>query len=304
MADWYERLFAKAAGLEPLVTAVVHPVGEASIKGAIDACEAKMIIPYFVGPADRMLAAAKRINIDLSKYKIINTKHSGESAEVAAELARTAEVEALMKGKIHTDELMHVLVARNSGLRTARRMSHVFVIEVPYYKKPLFITDAAINIFPDLAAKKDIVQNAIDLFIALGFGTPKVAILSATENVNAAIPSTLDATALCKMSDRGQITGGIIDGPLAYDLAVSEDSARIKGIKSEVAGDADILVAPEIESGNMLYKQLAFLAKAESAGIVLGATVPIILASRSSEVESQKASCAMALLCARRKKLV
>lgn len=304
MSDWYESLFAKTVGLEPLVTAVVHPVGEASIKGAVDAAEAKMIIPYFVGPEDRILAAAKRANIDLSKYKIINTRHSGESAEVSAALARSSEVEALMKGKIHTDELMHVLVSKSSGLRTARRMSHVFVVEVPYYKKPLFITDAAINISPDLEAKKDIVQNAIDLFIALGFGTPKVAILSATENVNAAIPSTLDATALCKMSDRGQIIGGIIDGPLAYDLAVSEESARIKGIKSEVAGDADILVAPEIESGNMLYKQLAFLAKAESAGIVLGATIPIILASRSSEAESQKASCAMALLCARQKKLV
>lgn len=302
--DWYESLFTKTIGLEPLVTAVVHPVGEASIKGAIDAAQANMIIPYFVGPEERIRAAAKRANIDISNYKVINTQHSGESAEVAVELARTAKVEALMKGKIHTDELMHVVVARNSGLRTARRMSHVFVVEVPYYKKPLFITDAAINIFPDLNVKRDIVQNAIDLFATLGLGVPKVAILSATENVNAAIPSTLDATALCKMSDRGQITGGILDGPLAYDLAVSAESARIKGIKSAVAGDADILVAPDIESGNMLYKQLAFLAKAESAGIVLGATVPIILASRSSEAESQKASCAMALLCSRRKKLV
>jgi len=304
MSDWYEKLFAKTVGLEPLVTAVVHPVGQASIISAVEAAEANIIVPYFVGPKDRILEAAKKCNIDLSKYEIINTRHSGESVEVSVNLIKSAKAEALMKGKIHTDELMHTLVLKESGLRTSRRMSHVFVIEVPYYKKPLFITDAAINIFPDLNAKKDIVQNAIDLFTALGFGIPKVAILSATENVNSAIPSTLDATALCKMSDREQITGGILDGPLAYDLAVSEESARIKGIKSQVAGDADILVAPDIESGNMLYKQLAFLANAESAGIVLGATIPIILASRGSEPESQKASCAIALLYARQKKLV
>lgn len=303
MADWYTSLFSRVVGLEPLVTAVVHPVGEESILGAVGAATANIITPVFVGPEQRILAAAKSCNVDLSNYKIINTAHSQESVEVAARLATTSQVEALMKGKIHTDELMGILVAKQTGLRTARRMSHVFVVEAPYYSKPLFITDAAINIFPDLAAKTDIVQNAIDLFIALGFGTPKVAILSATESVNSSIPSTLDATALCKMSDREQITGGILDGPLSYDLAVSAEVARIKGIKSLVAGDADILVAPDIESGNMLYKQIALFATTESAGIVLGAKIPIILASRGSDPETQKASCAMALLYARHRAL-
>ncbi len=303
MADWYTNLFSRVVGIEPLTTAVVHPVGEESILGAMEAAIANIIIPYFVGPKERILTAAKNCNVDLSNYNIINTSHSQESVEVAAKLATTSQVEALMKGKIHTDELMSILVAKETGLRTARRMSHVFVVEVPYYSKPLFITDAAINIFPDLSAKKDIVQNAIDLFIALGLGTPKVAILSATESVNSAIPSTLDATALCKMSDREQITGGILDGPLSYDLAVSSRAAIIKGIKSSVAGNADILVAPDIESGNMLYKQIALLSQTESAGIVLGAKIPIILASRSSDPETQKASCAMALLYARHKAL-
>lgn len=303
MLDWYNKLFARIIGLEPLVTAIVHPVGEESILGAVQAAEANIIIPYFIGPKDRILAAAKKCNIDLSKYQIINTTHSQESVEVATKMATTSQVEALMKGMIHTDELMSIIVAKKTGLRTARRMSHVFALEVAYYNKPLFITDAAVNIFPDLAAKKDIVQNAIDLFIALGFGTPKVAILSATESVNSSIPSTLDATALCKMSDREQITGGILDGPLSYDLAVSAEVARIKGIKSLVAGDADILVAPDIESGNMLYKQISLLARTESAGIVLGAKVPIILASRGSDADTQKASCAMALLCARHRTL-
>ncbi len=303
MFDWYDKLYARAAGLEPLRTAVIHPVGEEAVLGAVQAAESNIIIPYFIGPEERILSVAKRCNVDLSKYKIINTTHSQQSVEVAAKLANTSQVEALMKGKIHTDELMGILVSKESGLRTARRMSHVFIVEVAYYSKPLFITDAAINIFPDLACKKDIVQNAIDLFIALGFGTPKVAILSATESVISSMPSTLDATALCKMSDREQITGGILDGPLSYDLAVSPEVAKIKGIKSLVAGDADILVAPDIESGNMLYKQIALLAKTESAGIVLGAKIPIILASRGSDAETQKASCAIALLYARHRKL-
>jgi len=303
MMDWYGKLFARTAGLEPLLTAVIHPVGEEAILGAVQAANAKIIIPCFVGPKDRILTAAKKCNVDLSKYQIINTTHSQESVEVAAKLAIAVEVEALMKGKIHTDELMGILVAKATGLRTARRMTHVFVVEVPYYNKPLFITDAAVNIFPDLETKKDIIQNAIDLFIALGFGTPKIAILAATENVMESMPSTLDATALCKMSDREQITGGILDGPLSYDLAVSPEIVRIKGIKSQVAGDADILVTPDIESGNMLYKQISLLAKTESAGIVLGAKVPIILASRGSDAETQKASCAMALLCARHRTL-
>lgn len=302
--DWYDQLLEKAKGLEPLVTAIVHPVDAPSILGAISAAEANLIHPIFVGPEERIRNAAQNCGAELSNYKIINTKHSEQSVEVAIELIKTTKVEALMKGAIHTEELMGIVVKKESGLRTSRRMSHVFVVEVPYYHKPLFITDAAVNIFPNLNDKKDIVQNAIDLFIALGFGTPKVAILSATESVNSSIPSTLDATALCKMSDRGQITGGIIDGPLSYDLAISAESCKIKALKSDVAGDVDILVAPDLESGNMLYKQMAFLGKAESAGIVLGATVPIILTSRSDDRESRKASCAMALIYLRQKKVL
>lgn len=304
MTDWYQKLYAEVNGLEPLITAIVHPVSQTSILGVQKAAAAKIIIPILVGPKERIKKAAEECNVDISDYEIINTTHSQESAEIAAQMASSAKVDALMKGEIHTDELMHIMVKKESGLRTSRRMSHVFVLEVPYYHKPLFISDAAVNIFPDLAVKKDIVQNAIDLFIALGFGTPKVGIISATEEVNSAIPSTLDATALCKMSDREQIKGGIVDGPLAFDLAISKESAQLKHIKSEVAGDADIIITPDIESGNMLYKQLAFLAKAESAGIVLGAKVPIILTSRSSDPESRKASCAMALLYVRRKKIL
>ena len=300
--NWYKQLYRKTVGLEPLVTAIVHPVGEESILGAVAAAKAKIIEPVFVGPEARIVKAAKKCGVDISKYLIINVKHSGESAERAVQLAQEAQIEALMKGEIHTDELMHVVVKKEAGLRTARRMSHVFVLEIPGYPRPIFLTDAAINIFPDLACKKDIVQNAIDLFTCLGYGTPRVALISATEEVTQAIPSTLDATALCKMSDRGQIKGGILDGPLALDLALSPASKKIKGIKSDVAGRADIIVAPDIESGNMLYKQMAFLDKAESAGIVVGAAVPIMLTSRSSDKDSRKASCAMALLYARRKK--
>lgn len=302
MADWYAELFKKAKGLEALVTAIVHPVGEETILGVVAAAQANIIEPIFVGPEERILNAAKKCNVDISKYRIINVRHSEAAAETAVQLAQKAEVEALMKGELHTDELMHEVVKKESGLRTARRMSHIFVMEVSYYHKPIFLTDAALNIFPDLAAKKDIVQNAIDLFIILGYGTPKVALVSATEEVTKSIPSTLDATALCKMADREQIRGGILDGPLALDLAMSPEAKKIKGIKSDVAGDADIIVVPDIESGNMLYKQMAFLGKAETAGIVLGATIPIILTSRSSDAESRKASCAMALIYARRKK--
>lgn len=304
MTDWYQKLYTDSEGLAPLITAIVHPVSVTSILGVQKAAEAKIIVPILVGPKERIKKAAQEAKIDISDYEIINTAHSQASAEIAAQMASTAKVNALMKGEIHTDELMHIIVKKESGLRTSRRMSHVFVMDVSYYHKPLFLSDAAINIFPDLAIKKDIVQNAIDLFIALGFGTPKVGIISATEEVNSAIPSTLDATALCKMSDREQIKGGILDGPLAFDLAISKESANIKHIKSEVAGDADIIITPDIESGNMLYKQMAFLARAESAGIVLGAKIPIILTSRSSDPESRKASCAMALLYARQKKII
>lgn len=300
--SWYRELYRRAKGLEPLRTAIVHPVSAEPIIGAIAAAKENLIVPVFVGPEERIFKAAKKCKVSLAKYEIINARHSVESAEKSVQLVQTAQVEALMKGEIHTDELMHVIVKKESGIRTARRMSHVFVIEVPNYPKPIFLTDAAINIFPDLTCKKDIVQNAIDLFISLGYGTPKVALVSATEEVTQAIPSTLDATALCKMADRGQIVGGILDGPLALDLALSPISKKIKRIKSLVAGQADIIVVPDIESGNMLYKQMAFLDKAESAGIVMGAQVPIILTSRSSDANSRKASSAMALLYARRKK--
>lgn len=300
---WYHRLVALKNSLAPLKTAIVHPVDELSLKGAVASAEEGLIIPILVGPKQKIIDAAKAANIDISAYQIITTQHSNEAAEVAVKMARNHEVEALMKGKIHTDELMEAVIDKEKGLRTGRRMSHVFSLEVPNYYKPIFLTDAAINIFPHLAEKRDIVQNAIDLFHVLGLGTPKVAILSAVETVNAKIPSTLDATALCKMADRGQITGGILDGPLAFDNAISVESAREKGIFSQVAGHADILVVPDVEAGNILYKQMTYLSGIAAAGIVLGARVPIILTSRGSNELSRKASSAMALLYVRRAKV-
>jgi len=297
---WYRRLLAAKKTLLPLKTAVVHPVDVLSLQGAIAAAEAGLIIPILIGPKQKIIDAAQAANIDLKPYEIVATKHSTEAAETAVKMAARLEVEAIMKGKIHTDELMRPIIDKEKGLRTGRRMSHVFALDVPNYPKTIFLTDAAINLFPHLSEKCDIVQNAIDLFRALGLGTPKVAILSAIETVNENIPSTLDATALCKMAERGQITGGILDGPLAFDNAISMESAREKGIISHVAGDADILVVPDIESGNMLYKQMTYLSKIEAAGMVLGARVPIILTSRGSDELSRKASCAMALLYARR----
>lgn len=296
---WYQRIIGLSGSLKPLKTAVVHPVDELSLKGAIASAQAGLIIPILVGPKQKIIDAAKAANIDISACQIIATKHSEEAAETAVKMAATSQVEAIMKGKIHTDELMKPVIDKDKGLRTGRRMSHVFALDVPNYPKPLFLTDAAINLFPRLKEKCDIVQNAIDLYHTLGLGTPKVAILSAIETVNEKIPSTLDATALCKMAERGQITGGILDGPLAFDNAVSIDSAREKGIFSPVAGQADILVVPDVESGNMLYKQMTYLSGIEAAGIVLGARVPIILTSRGSDELSRKASCVMALLYAR-----
>ncbi|MBX3710326.1 MAG: bifunctional enoyl-CoA hydratase/phosphate acetyltransferase [Gammaproteobacteria bacterium] len=281
----------------PLKTAVVHPVDALSLQGAIDAAEEKLITPILIGPQEKIINAAKEAHLDISAYEIVATKHSNESAEIAVKLVKEGKAEAIMKGKIH----MEAVVDKLNGLRTARRISHVFSMEAPNYFKPLFLTDAAINIQPTLQDKKDIVQNAIDLFAGLGLGHPKVAILSAVETVNEKIPSTLDATALCKMAERGQITGGIVDGPLALDNAISMESAHEKGIYSQVAGDADILVVPDLEAGNMLYKQMTFLSGVEAAGIVMGASVPIILTSRSSDDESRKASCAMALVYARNK---
>ncbi len=301
---YYQQIIDKKHGLAPLITAVVHPVDRNSLEGAIEAAKEGLIIPILIGPENKIRAVAAAEGLDISPYEIIATKHSNAAAEKAVELARQGKVEALMKGKIHTDELMHPVVDRVTGLRTGRRMSHVFMVDSPNYHKPFFMTDAAINIAPNLMDKKDITQNAIDLFIALGLGTPKVAIISAVETVNEKIPSTLDATALCKMAERGQITGGILDGPLALDNAFSKESAAAKNIVSSVAGDADIIIVPDVESGNMLYKQLSFLSGAEAAGIVLGSRVPIILTSRSSKVLTRKASSAIALIYARSKKKI
>ncbi|MER3447481.1 MAG: enoyl-CoA hydratase [Candidatus Dadabacteria bacterium] len=298
----YRQLIDLTKGLEPIRTAVVHPVDRNSLLGAIDAAEAKLIIPVLVGPDSKIRAVAEIEGIDLSSYELVTTKHSHEAAARAVAMARASEVEALMKGSLHTDELMQEVVDKDTGLRTERRISHVFVMDVPTYPRPLLITDAAINIYPDLEDKRDIVQNAIDLAIALGIENPRVAILSAVETVTPKIQSTLEAAALCKMADRKQITGGIVDGPLAFDNAISEEAARIKGIVSPVAGKADILVVPDLESGNMLAKQLEYLAEAQSAGIVLGARVPIALTSRADNTLSRMASCAIALLLARKRR--
>lgn len=298
---YFEQLIALKDAHEPLRTAVVHPVDVNSLGGAIEAAQEGLIIPVLVGPEHKIRKVAEEQGFDLSPYEIISTEHSHEAAARSVLLAREGKVEALMKGKIHTQELMSPVVAHDTGLRTGRRMSHIFVVDVPNYHKPLFITDAALNIRPSLSDKKDIVQNAIDLFLALGLGTPKVAIVSAVETVDEKIPSTLDATALCKMAERGQITGGIVDGPLALDNAISKESAEVKGIISAVAGDADIIIVPDVEAGNMLYKQMRFLSGIDGAGIVLGARVPIILTSRAAgRGLSRSASSALALVYARR----
>jgi len=293
---WYRHLIELTKELAPIRTAVVHPVDENALLGAIEAAEADLIIPILVGPEKKIRAVAAEHHVDLSPYELIATEHSHAAAEQAVALARAGECEALMKGSLHTDELMQAVLAPGVGLSTARRMSHVFVVDVPTYPRPLLLTDAAINIYPDLEAKRDIVQNAIDLAQVLGISMPKVAILSAIETVNPKIHSTLEAAALCKMADRGQITGGIVDGPLAFDNAVSPQAARTKGIVSPVEGQADILVVPDVESGNMLAKQLEYLAEAQAVGIVLGARVPIILTSRADSPLVHKASCALAVL--------
>ena len=300
--NFYQDMIDRKDSLEPLITAVVHPVDEISLGGAIEAAKEGLIIPILIGPQAKILAAAKAAGLDISAYEIVPTEHSHAAADKAVELARLGKVEAIMKGKIHTDELMHPIVSKEGGLRTGRRMSHVFAVDWPDYPKPIFLTDAALNIFPHLMDKKDITQNAIDLFTSLGLGVPKVAIISAVETVDEKIPSTLDATALCKMAERGQITGGILDGPLGLDNALSKSAAKEKNIVSPVAGDADIIVVPDVESGNMLYKQMTILSGAEAAGIVLGARVPIILTSRASDILARKASSALALVYARSKK--
>jgi phosphate acetyltransferase len=292
----YERLIANAKQVRPVTTIVVHPCDETSLRGATEAAEAGIIIPVLVGPAAKITSVARDYGINIKTFEIVDVAHSHEAAARGVELIRQAKGELLMKGSLHTDELMRCVTSGTSGLRTERRISHVFVLDVPGYAETLFVTDAAINIFPDLEAKRDIVQNAIDLYTQIGLGTPRVALLSAVETVTPSIPSTIDAAALCKMADRGQITGGILDGPLAFDNAIDPEAAAIKGIKSEVAGRAQILVVPDLEAGNMLAKNLIFLAKADAAGIVLGARVPIILTSRADSVRARMASCAIAVL--------
>jgi len=275
-----------------------------ALSAAVEAANKGLIIPMLVGPRDKIESTAKTAGIDLSNFQIIDVPHSHAAAAKAVELLREAQAEVLMKGSLHTDELMAAVVARDKGLRTERRISHVFVMDVPTYHKVLIVTDGAINIAPTLEDKADICQNAIDLAISLGRERPKVAILAAVETVTSKMPATIDAAALCKMAERGQITGGILDGPLAFDNAISKQAAETKGIHSEVAGDPDILLAPDLEAGNILAKQLTFLANADSAGLVLGARVPIILTSRADSVRSRIASCAVAMQVAhaRRKK--
>jgi len=294
----YHRLIEMTQGLTAIRTAVVHPVDTVSLTGAIEAAASGLIIPVLIGPEAKIRQAAKQAGLDLSPFELISTEHSDAAAQLAVAMVRSGKVEAIMKGSLHTDELMRAVVNKETGLRTDRRMSHVFAIDTPLYPRALFITDAALNISPSLEDKQDIVQNAINLVHALGIAEPRVAILSAVETVTSTIPSTLHAAALCKMADRGQITGGILDGPLAFDNAVSPEAAAVKGIVSPVAGVADILVVPDLEAGNMLAKQLEYLAGAEMAGIVLGARVPIILTSRADKTLSRLASCAIALLLA------
>jgi phosphate acetyltransferase/phosphate butyryltransferase len=296
----YQQLIAMTKGMQPIRTAVVHPVDAVSLLGAIEAAKQGLIIPIFIGPEIKIRKAAEQACIDLSPYELISTEHSVAAAMLAVSMARAGTVESLMKGSLHTDELMHAVVQKETGLRTGRRMSHVFAIDAPNYPRALFITDAALNIYPSLEEKRDIVQNAIDLTHALGIKDPRVALLSAVETITSSIPSTLHAAALCKMADRGQITGGILDGPLAFDNAVSSEAAKTKGIISPVAGMADIFLVPDLEAGNMLAKQLEYLADADVAGIVLGARVPIILTSRADKTMSRLASCAIALLLARK----
>jgi phosphate acetyltransferase len=293
----YDRLIAAAKAVPPVPTIVVHPCDETSLRGAVDSAQAGIIRPILVGPEKKIRETASKHGLDISGFEIVNAAHSEEAAAKGVELVHAAKGEMLMKGSLHTDELMRAVTAKVGGLRTDRRISHVFVMDVPAYAETLFVTDAAINIFPDLDAKRDIIQNAIDLYTQAGFGkSPRVAILSAVETVTSKIPSTIEAAALCKMADRGQITGGVLDGPLAFDNAIDVEAARIKGIKSEVAGRAQILLVPDLESGNMLAKNLAYFAKADGAGIVLGARVPVVLTSRADTARARMASCAVAAL--------
>src|SRR5215510_5104205 len=294
----YQKLLDYCKSLPPTPTAVAHPCDESSLRGAVDAAKMGLIAPILVGPKARIEATAKQCKIDLGPIPIVDAPYSQASAAKAVELVREGRAEALMKGSLHTDELMGAVVARETGLRTARRVSHCFVMDVPGHPETLIITDAAVNIAPTMEDKVDIIQNAIDLAHALRFPEVRVAILSAMETVNPKVPSTVEAGALCKMADRGQITGAILDGPLALDNAISLESVKIKQIDSPVAGRANVLVVPDLEAGNMLAKSLSFLARAAAAGIVLGARVPIILTSRADSVTTRLASCGIAALVA------
>lgn len=293
----FHALMARVAGAAAVRTAIAHPCDEISVAAAAEAARAGLIVPILVGPVAKMRAAAARAGVDIAPYRLVDAPHSHAAAAQAVALVRNGEANLLMKGSLHTDELMHEVVA-DTGLRADRRLSHVYLMDVPSYARWLLVTDAAINIAPTLAEKRDIIQNAIDLAHIMDIAVPNVAVLSAVETVNPAIHSTVDAAALCKMAERGQIVGGVVDGPLAFDNAVSLDAAREKGIVSSVAGAADILVVPDLESGNMLAKQLSFLAGADAAGVVMGATVPIILTSRADSPRARIASCAVAVLVA------
>jgi len=296
--DAYQTLLDRCKPLEAIATAVAYPCEETALAGAVEAAEAGMILPILVGPAEKIREIAKKAKLNIEKYPIEDSPDAKSSAAKAVELVRAAKAEVLMKGSMHTDELLGAVVASATGLRTGRRISHAFVMAVPTYPKPLIVTDAAINIAPELEEKRDICQNAIDLAISLGKPSPKVAILAAVETVTPKMPATIDAAALCKMADRGQIKGGILDGPLAMDNAINLEAAKTKGIASPVAGDADILLAPDLEAGNILAKLLTFLANADAAVIVLGARVPIVLTSRADSVRARMASCGVAMLVA------
>jgi phosphotransacetylase len=292
----YEQLLARCRGMPPIPTAVAYPCDDVSLGATLEAARAGLIAPILVGPPDRIRAVAGVAGLDLASWEIVEAPHSHAAAARAVELVRLGRAEVLMKGSLHTDELMAEVVRREAGLRTDRRVSHVFVMDVPTYHKPLLITDAAVNIAPTLDDKRDIVQNAVDFARALGVAQPKVAILSAVETVTTKIPSTIEAAALCKMADRGQISGAVLDGPLAFDNAISAVAARTKGFASAVAGDADILLVPDLEAGNMLAKNLTYLSLADAAGIVLGARVPIILTSRADNERTRIASAGVAAL--------
>ena len=294
----YRRLIEAAQGEATIKVAIAHPCDDVSLRGAVEATRLGLIEPILVGPVERLRAVASQAGLDIGAMEIVPSEHSEDSAAKAVGLVTASKAEALMKGSLHTDELMGAVVSKQSGIRTSRRISHCFIMDVPGHPDPLIITDAAVNIAPDLDAKVDIIQNAIDLAHALGEAEPRVAILSAMETVTSKVPSTIEAAALCKMADRGQITGALLDGPLALDNAISPEAAAVKKISSPVAGRANVLVVPDLEAGNMLAKSLSFLAGAEVAGIVLGARVPIILTSRANSLISRHASCAVAVLVA------